>query len=166
MKRTAEFSPDRKYRYYLTITWDWRRPKINFLMLNPSTADEYVNDPTVERCERRARMWGYGGVIITNIFALRSTDPKELYIQMLGYRDTNRIVGKGNDLFIKKAAEVCEGTICGWGSHGQLCGRGIQVKEMLMQDSYPLFYLKLSTNTGQPYHPLYLSYNLTPQEWQ
>jgi hypothetical protein len=74
----ATFSPCRKYRYTLTRTWVPDLPLINFVMLNPSTADEVVNDPTVERCERRARMWNCGGLIVTNIFAWRSTDPDEL----------------------------------------------------------------------------------------
>jgi hypothetical protein len=72
--RGAAFSACRRYRYRLWRMWD-RRPHCCFVMLNPSTADELANDPTVERCERRARAWGYGGLEVANVFAWRSTDP-------------------------------------------------------------------------------------------
>ena len=74
----ATFSPCRRYRYTLWRQWD-ERPPATFIMLNPSTADETANDPTVERCQRRAQAMGYGGVRVANIFALRSTDPRALY---------------------------------------------------------------------------------------
>mgnify|MGYP000880158315 CR=1 FL=1 len=78
IKPTAGFSPDREFRYTLTRRWD-DRLLVNFLMLNPSTADENIEDPTIRRCMGFARDWGYGGLMVTNIFAYRSTDPKALY---------------------------------------------------------------------------------------
>lgn len=74
----AAFSPCRRYRYRLWRTWGDAAPAV-FVMLNPSTADEIENDPTVERCERRARAMGFGGLRVANIFSLRSTDPTALY---------------------------------------------------------------------------------------
>src|SRR3954469_17706712 len=74
----ARFSADGLYRYALWRVWDADRGLCNFLMLNPSTADETVNDPTVARCARRARSWGYGGLVVTNLFAFRATDPSGL----------------------------------------------------------------------------------------
>lgn len=162
--RSAEFSEDRVYRYSLTIIWDASRPLINFLMLNPSTADEVKNDPTVERCERRARMWGFGGVIITNIFAFRSTDPTALYLKLVTTRDTDSIVGLVNDSVIVNQAKRCEGTVCGWGQHGKLSGRSEAVKRLCLDFGILLYYLKMSKG-GEPYHPLYVPYSELPKPW-
>ena len=74
----ARFSVDRRYRYALRRVWDRSRGVCNFLLLNPSIADEVTNDPTSVRCERRARRWGFGGLIVTNLFALCATDPAGL----------------------------------------------------------------------------------------
>lgn len=164
MKRNALFSDDRAYRFRLDIVWDECRPLLNFLMLNPSIADEISNDPTVDRCMKRAMMWGYGGVVITNIFALKATDPEQLYITLMAYRDTSKLVGAGNDGMITNTAFECEATIAGWGNHGKLCGRGEYVKHLFDEMEKPLFYLKMS-NQGQPYHPLYLPYSLGPEVW-
>ena len=67
-----------EYRYALTRVWDPLGPRLSFVMLNPSTATEVQNDPTVERCERRARALGFGGFRVTNIFAWRDTDPRKM----------------------------------------------------------------------------------------
>ena len=77
MERDAAMSECGQYRYRLGRQWGPGQYLL-FVMLNPSTADEVVNDPTVERCERRARLWGYDGLVVTNLFALVSTDPKGL----------------------------------------------------------------------------------------
>ena len=71
----AVFSECKRYRYSLWRVWNPDLPVCMFLMLNPSTADETTNDPTVERCQRRAVQMGYGGLHVGNIFAWRSTDP-------------------------------------------------------------------------------------------
>ena len=74
---TAIYSDCRSYRYSLTRVWEAEGRKVNFVMLNPSTATEVQNDPTVERCEQRARALGFGAFCVTNIFAWRDTDPKK-----------------------------------------------------------------------------------------
>jgi len=97
-KASAEFSEDRVYRYSLLRQWGGEKPMtINFIMLNPSTADEHANDPTVERCQRRTADWGYEKLIVTNLFALRSTDPSSL----VAAADP---VGPKNDEFLIKSA--------------------------------------------------------------
>ncbi|MEH6402829.1 MAG: DUF1643 domain-containing protein, partial [Sneathiella sp.] len=73
----AEFSDCNKYRYSLWRRWD-AGPTVSFLMLNPSTADGSSNDPTVERCHRRAVAMGFGALEVINIFGFRATDPKDL----------------------------------------------------------------------------------------
>lgn len=152
----ADFSPCRKYRYTLWRIWG-KQPVCMFTMLNPSTADEVKNDPTVERCERRARMWGYGGLFVTNIFALRSTDPKALY-------DCDDPVGPDNDEAILTCAKKAGLVVCAWGSHGLLNGRGEAVRRLLASH-VDLHYLKLSVTTGQPGHPLYIGYSVEPKPW-
>jgi hypothetical protein len=75
----AHFSDCEHYRYWLRRDWDASLPAIAFLMLNPSTADEVVNDPTIERCQRRAIAMGYGSMIIVNLFPFRLTDSTLLH---------------------------------------------------------------------------------------
>ena len=86
----AVYSDCERYRYTLTRTWDEGAGRVLFIMLNPSTATEVQNDPTVERCERRARTLGYGAFRVCNIFAYRATDPRDMRAQA----DPN---GPGND---------------------------------------------------------------------
>lgn len=113
----AAFSPCRKYRYQLWRQWDRSSLSAVFVMLNPSTADETENDPTVERCERRARAMGFGGVRVANIFALMSTDPAALR----GHRDP---VGPDNDAAILQSVAGAGIVICAWGAMGKLHQRG------------------------------------------
>ena len=127
-------------------------------MLNPSTADEIKNDPTVERCERRARMMGYGGLRVANIFALRSTDPKALY------QHTDP-VGKDNDAAILELVNGAGIVICAWGGHGNLNNRGTKVLELLQSANITPYYLALNKD-GTPKHPLYVGYALSPVEWR
>lgn len=74
---SARFSPDRVYRYDLVRDWDTRQQVVAFIGLNPSTADESEDDPTIRRCIRYARDWGYGGIVMLNAFAFRATDPRD-----------------------------------------------------------------------------------------
>lgn len=157
IRSTASFSKCRKYRYVLERIWnDDRKPLLNFIMLNASTADEVANDPTVERCERRARMWHYGGLIVTNLFAWRSTDPRQL-------RDVADPVGPDNDEAIVESAHRAQLVVCAWGNHGRLLDRGEVVRKRI-NIFMPLHYLRL-TKTGMPEHLLYLSYDLKPKVW-
>lgn len=143
----AVFSPCCRWRYRL-----WRRwgdgPMINFLMLNPSTADAFANDPTVARCQRRARDWGYGGLHVTNLFAWRATDPAAL-------REAADPVGADNDAYILEVAEESACIVCAWGVHGRYQQRGACVTRSLEQAGIQLYCLQL-TASGEPGHPLYL----------
>lgn len=150
----ATFSPCREYRYRLWRRWDASRPSVCWVMLNPSTADEETNDPTVERCSRRALSWGYGAIEVVNLFALRSTDPKYL----ARHADP---VGPGNDEAILAAARGAGLVICAWGEHGNLGRRGRTVSSLLADAGLAAHALKLS-KSGQPCHPLYLPYSLQP----
>jgi hypothetical protein len=154
--RSARFSADRRYRYELAITWGDPEHVANFLMLNPSTADEYQNDPTVERCERRARKMGYDGLVVTNLFAFRATDPKDMLT-------APEPIGPENDEAILAAAGRAALIVCAWGKDREHRGRASEVVRLLAGRT--LHALKVSESTGQPWHPLYLGYQLVPQVW-
>lgn len=154
---TAVYSDCERYRYALTRVWDGKGRRVSFVMLNPSTATEVQNDPTVERCERRARTLGYGAFRVTNIFALRSTDPKGLY-------KTDDPIGPANDAAISEACDWADDVICAWGTHGALHDRGKAVETLVRVQGTPTFNLGL-TKAGHPKHPLYLPYTQQPEPW-
>ena len=106
----AVYSDCEAYRYRLERVWH-EGPRVVFVMLNPSTATEAQNDPTVERCERRARALGFGGFAVGNIFGFRATDPKLM-------RAAADPVGPGNDAAILAMAAQADRVICAWGTHG------------------------------------------------
>jgi len=150
----AQFSRCRRWRYLLWRRWDAARPVANFLMLNPSTADEFKLDPSCTRARNYAERWGYGGLIVTNIFGWRATDPKVM-------RSVKDPVGRGNDAAIVRAAREAKIVVCAWGSHGEHIGRGEQVVRLLTREGIRLHSLKV-TAAGHPGHPLYLPQTLTP----
>jgi len=153
-KSSAQFSPCKLYRYTLERWWSpFAVGKyVNFVMLNPSTADATRLDPTVNRCVGFAQRWGYGGLIVTNIFALRSTDPKRL-------KKVDDPIGPDNDEAIVTAASRAALVICAWGNwgrlptHGPYLSRSREVIERL--SDIELFCLG-QTKAGFPKHPLYV----------
>ena len=150
----ADFSPCRTWRYKLWRTWDARKGFTMFLMLNPSTADEAKNDPTVERCQRYAIRWGYGGLIVCNLFAYRATAPAAM-------KAAGDPVGPGNDAAILECAARSAIIVCAWGNHGSHLGRSGHVKAMLSEAGHALHCLTV-TGRGEPGHPLYLRKDLMP----
>lgn len=152
----AVYSDCEQYRYLLTRVWG-QGPKALFVMLNPSTATEVQNDPTVERCERRARALGFGAFRVTNIFAFRATDPKVM-------RAVGDPVGPDNDAAIFDSVGWADMVVCAWGNHGLHRDRGQHVQELLRASGTPLFHLGL-TGQGQPRHPLYIGYDQKPLPW-
>jgi len=154
---TAIYSSCELYRYSLTRVWRATGPRALFVMLNPSTATELQNDPTVERCERRARAMGFGTFCVTNIFAFRATDPKVM-------RAAPDPIGPDNEDAIGAAVPEADQIICAWGSHGAHLDRGAQVAALLRATGRPLWHLGL-TKAGQPKHPLYIGYDRKPDLW-
>lgn len=154
--KSATFSLCGLYRYTLSRRWG-DGPACNFLMLNPSTADASVSDPTVTRCVNFARAWGYPALVVTNLFAFRATDPKV----MMAAADP---VGPMDDAFI--VAKACQAriTVCAWGNHGSLGGRATHVAALLTKFGVTPQALRV-TGQGMPSHPLYLPANLTPIPW-
>ena len=154
----AHYSDDEIYRYDLVRVWDEAGAKVTFVMLNPSTATELANDPTVERCERRARSLGFGAFRVTNIFAFRATDPREMRAA------ADPVGGPENDAAIREAGAWADRVVCAWGTHGAHLGRGPRVEAMLRAEGLELSHLGLS-KAGHPKHPLYIGYAVRPVAW-
>jgi hypothetical protein len=153
----AAFSACRRWRYLLWRCWDASKPVANFLMLNPSTADEHKLDPSCTRARNYAERWGYGAVMITNIFAWRSTDPK-------GLLHAENPIGRGNDAVIVQAAKQAKLVVCSWGNHGAHVDRSESVLRLLRKNLIRLHALRVNS-AGHPTHPLYLPSSLMPTEF-
>ena len=144
----AEFSPCRTWRYTL-----WRHFKpdpqwlVAFIGLNPSTADETEDDPTVRRCIGFARDWGFDGMVMLNLFGFRATDPKVM-------KAAADPVGPLNNEAIALTTANVALTVCCWGTHGAFGGRDRWVSERMLHGKLKCFGL---TKGGQPRHPLYLA---------
>lgn len=151
------YSDCESYRYSLTREWDTGARRVMFVMLNPSKADEIANDPTVERCERRARALGFGAFRVTNIFAWRDTDPCAM-------RAAVAPVGPANDDMLRDGALWADQIIAAWGAHGAHRDRGRKALALLRSCGVPLFHLGL-TKEGHPRHPLYIAYAQKPLRW-
>lgn len=150
------FSEDRIYRYTLWRSWGGLFDETGYAMfigLNPSTADETNDDPTIRRCIAFAKAWGFTGLCMTNLFGFRATDPKV----MMSFADP---VGCDNDSHLLRVAEGAGIVIAAWGAHGTHLRRDEHVKALIPN----LHYLRL-TKDGHPGHPLYLPKDLTPISW-
>ncbi len=157
----ACFSACENYRFMLFRSWidglfETEMRLINFLMLNPSTASQDQDDPTIRRCIGFAKKWGFNSLVITNIFALRSTNPAALF-------HVSDPIGKENDAHLFYWSIRAEKTVCAWGNHGLLKERGKIVKDGLSL-SAKLYYLEM-TKEKQPKHPLYIAANQPLSEW-
>lgn len=128
-----------------------------FVMLNPSKATEIANDPTVGRCEARAKALGFGAFMVTNLFSLRETDPHKM-------RKHPDPVGEATDQALRDGADWADVTIAAWGVHGTHGGRNAVVARLFAQAMQPLHCLGL-TKDGHPRHPLYLPYSAQPEPW-
>ena len=162
----AVFSSDRLYRYILRRRIGGNNQICLFICLNPSTADEIRDDPTVRRCRGFASAWGFGILEVANIFALRSTDPKMLYES----QESHGIepVGAENDQHIYLAARDATLVVLAWGNHGEHLDRGQKVMESLSSlrtQGVQIARLGL-TGRGQPKHPLYLAKDTELQLWE
>lgn len=154
---TATFDDTQRYRFRLSRVWDPNLPRVNFLMLNPSTADAFQLDPTVRRCVGFSKAWGAGALEVTNVFALRSTDPA-------GLKRIEDPVGVGNDTAIVAAARAADIVVAAWGVHAVLGGREGTVRRLLADADVQLRYLRL-TKDGHPGHPLYVPGDTKPALW-
>ena len=146
MVRTAQVSGCGAYRYSLTRAWaagSW----VTWVMLNPSTADGTVDDPTIRRCIAFSKAWGFGGLTVVNLFALRSTDPKAL----LTHADP---CGPHNLQYVKGAVGGSTLAVAAWGAH-KLPQERVRIEEVAEWFNVPLVCLG-TTKNGSPRHPLYV----------
>jgi hypothetical protein len=119
-----------------------------FIGLNPSTADETQDDPTIRRCIQFSKDWGFGALCMTNIFAVRATDPKDM-------KACPDPIGNDNDDYLTYLSGLAGVIIAAWGKDGKHLHRGVRVKMMLNNPVGCLMCLGLNSD-GTPKHPLYL----------
>lgn len=161
---TAVLSECGKYRYRLSRRWG-DGATCMFIMLNPSTADATEDDPTIRRCIAYAKSWGYGELVVTNLFAFRATNP----LDMKAACDP---IGPDNRRHIQEACQYvqpitapeheCGEVVCAWGAHGSYMDQGNTVLGWLADVPINPCALAL-TKDGQPRHPLYLKGDLRPR---
>lgn len=147
--REAAFSPCGAYRYWLLIAWACGSagPLWRVIGLNPSTATECANDPTVAKLERNARRAGGRGLLMLNLFAIRATDPRDML-------RANKPIGRANTIELLRDLECSHEwiTVAAWGGKGSHLGRAAAVRAAIPD----LRAFRISEKTGEPYHPLYL----------
>lgn len=142
----AVFDSTQRYRFLLTRSTGTGSDRLAFVLLNPSTADAMRNDPTIRRCIGYARRWGFGRLEIVNIFAFRTTFPRELFID-------DDPVGPGNDAWIRRVCRRADRVVAAWGGHGARLNRSTRIAELLADiEAWCLG----TTVAGEPRHPLYL----------
>lgn len=172
IERTTVFDSERKYRFTLWREWDQDLltgcaddlPNIDkyvqFIGLNPSTADEKINDRTIRRCIGFAQSWGYGALCMTNIFPFRATDPVDMMSNQ--EPDAMRIE---NANWVVKIAKSAGLIVCAWGKDGSYLNRANKfLKHFREVEKLKLHHLGLNSD-GSPKHPLYLSKTLKPIPW-
>ena len=142
IKKGAVFNSDRTHRYVLWRIWDVKMPKVLFIGLNPSTADEYEDDPTLKRVIQFAKDWGYGGVFMCNVFSFITPYPKELDTTILSLENMTWM-----NYYRKKSAEV----VCAWGAHKEASQNARRLYRYIRKASA----LQMNRD-GSPRHPLYV----------
>lgn len=163
IRRYAHLSLDEKYRYSLERQWGAPGDDLAlFIMLNPSTADATIDDPTIRKCMGFARRWHLNGIRVVNLYAYRATNPRDLGATA----DPEGVVE--NDQTIYHAVHGCRRVICAWGaSPGPHVDRARRVYDLLIQALGPMTYMPRPealalTKLGHPRHPLYAPYDLRP----
>lgn len=158
----ARITPDGQYRYFLTRYWGQILSpvqRVTFVMLNPSTADATVDDPTIRRCIGFAKAWGYDGLAVVNLFAFRATKPKDL----LTAPDP---VGPENDRTVGFWATRADVVVAAWGaSYPKAYKPYVDRMARSLRQDYGAKVLGLTAN-GDPRHPLYMHGDTRPQSWQ
>ena len=148
----ATFSPCQKYRYVLWRMWDLRKPTIMFIGLNPSTANDISDDPTIRRVVSMAKAWGYGGVYMLNCFPFISTKPDDL--KDFGNNETN-------DHWLRWIADRSKDVVFAWGAFEIAKPRAVELAAM-----FPDAKALVINRDGSPRHPLYVPSNTKLVKYQ
>jgi hypothetical protein len=146
---SATFSECRTYRYTLTRELGSGEGTCVFIGLNPSTADETQDDPTIRRCIRYAREWGYARLVMLNLYAFRATDPKQMFKALFP-------IGPDNMRVIYEEAAKADLVVCAWGAHAE------PVHEQHVMSLLPTSHVLGLTAGGNPRHPLYMRADVQP----
>ena len=179
MSGTAVLSDDGKYRYRLTrqvaapvglfaepvpgqSLIERHAQRVLYVMLNPSTADAEVDDPTIRRCKNFAADWGYTHIDVVNLYAYRATDPADLQRARLEGED---IVGPDNLQHVVEMLAMSHLVIVAWGANAETQQPRSPVLDMLQDSPFDLYCLG-TTQNGNPRHPLYVRKDVTPVEWK
>jgi len=150
-------SPDGRYRYLLTRRVGPGHDTATFIMLNPSTADATVDDPTIRKCVGFSRRWRCGVLRVVNLFAFRAADPSIL-------KAADDPIGPENSRWILRMLRTAEQSggqsivVCAWGVHGAFQNQDVTVLRLLHGRAIRLMSLGI-TKHGYPRHPLYAPYS-------
>lgn len=153
IKGKAIFDPTGCYRYSLTRCWDSALPAITFVMLNPNRANAVQNDPSINRCIGFAMSWGYGQLVVVNLFGYRARNPRDLKL-------APDPTGPENDYCLRWAIESSDMTILAWGNNGALFDAAGDFLGRWYREDFSRLGL---TKLGQPKHPLYLRADVIPR---
>lgn len=156
VSKYAMLSPCLQYRFALSRAWKPNKKVMGFIMLNPSTADDKIDDPTIKKIMGIANLQGYGALLVANLFALRSPQPKALY-------HAQDPIGPSNDYWINQVVRWSNIVVCAWGNHGSFKNRGSYVKGIV--PSPKRFVFGFNKN-GEPTHPLFLSPTTKLLRWK
>lgn len=156
--RSATISADGLYRYELLRRWDVTKPRVTWLMLNPSTADAAKDDATIRACMAFARRWDHGGIAVVNLFAYRATRPAALL-------EVDDPIGPGNKAIVDRHIAEASLLVAAWGATVEpLKRRGLQMPVYLVDEDTPLHCLGV-THGGQPRHPCRLAHATPLLRW-
>lgn len=150
----AAFSPCRRYRYALWRTWQPGQPRVLFVGLNPSRADERLNDPTIRRCIGFARSWGYGGLLVGNLFAWRTAEPRLL-------KQAAEPLGPDNPAWLDSLAGAAARILVCWGREG-----GHRARDRWFAARHAGLWCLRTNQDGSPTHPLYIPKRQRPAPWR
>jgi hypothetical protein len=153
------------HRYVLRRSWIGDGGVVNFIMLNPSTADDVFDDATIRRCVGFAKRWGFSGLVVTNLFAYRATNPADLIALLNTSGGWHMAVGEDNTAHIDREAKLAHAIVCAWGDN---CDKVPEYARNRAQDVIQMlrFHNDLlcirHTNAGNPAHPVRERYTDAP----
>jgi hypothetical protein len=164
MRRTAEISACGRYRHWLERQWDRALPVLVVCMLNPSTADDQIEDPTLRELIRFAKLWGYGGLIIVNLYAWRSSSPA--LMRAAADRSDNLNHRRGREAMISAMTMGRGQLLVAWGNDGDFEGEASRFAEFAADQVGCELICLGTTQSGAPKHPMARGKHRIPRDQQ